>query len=137
MRKPGEKKKGALTLDECLEKAARLIEENGICMFIVDIKGSTNYGTESNVDYFKELFRFTKEVSEKYDSLFPVNHLSIGPSRTEKGFEYGLGDARWAGVDSIETIKLIHEYKEKNFPNLPLYYGVAADGWSEGIELIK
>lgn len=130
-------KKGALTPEACVEKATKLIEELGVCLFIVDGIHFTR-GNESHGDkvLFESLQSFAREASEKFDQYFPVNSLAV-PGREEKGFQGFLGDAAWAAINDASVIPLIIAFKEEHYPKLPLHYGVAADGWSDGVELIK
>jgi hypothetical protein len=136
MRNKQGKKRGALTVEQCVEKATQLIEEHGVCLFLIDGKKFSSKRVEGTPDPFEAYLEFIKAVNLTFDGEFPVNQLAV-TGRTEKGFQYGLGDAAWAGITDPATIVRIVEFKEEHYPSVELHYGVAADGWSDGIELIK
>lgn len=137
MRKKGQAKRGAMTPEAAERKAAELIKEFGICLFIVDIVESTNYGTGSDPEVFRQFRSFLDEASETFHEYLPKNTLAVGPSRVEQGFQGGLGDAAWAGINDSSVIPKIIALKERAYPDLRLYYGVAEDGWAEGMILAK
>lgn len=137
MRKKGQKKKGALTPEAAEQKAANLIQEFGVCLFLLDIVESSNYGKGGDKDVYESFDRFIAELNSTFAANLPENTLAVGSFRVEKGFVNALGDAALGGIDDSSLIPKIVALKEEKYPNLRLYYGVAQDGWSEGIELIK
>lgn len=137
MRNKGQKKKGALTPAAAEQKASELIAEHGVCLFIMDIVESTNYGTGSDPEVFRLFRSFLEELNETFPEYLPENTLAIGPSRPEQGFQGGLGDAAWAGINDASVIPKIVALKESSYPELHVYYGVAEDGWDEGMILAK
>jgi len=137
MRNEKNKKKGALSVEQCVALADKFIASNGACLFIVDIMNSSRGKTEMNVDLYVLLHEFADKANEKFSEYFPANNLAVGDFRTEQGFDYFLGDATWVGINSSEVIPKLVELKETEFPDLPLYYGVAEDGWGDGMVLAK
>lgn len=137
MRNKSQKKKGALTSAVAEQKASEIIAENGACLFIVDIVESTNYGKGMDPEVFRSFRAFLDEANEKFQEYLPENTLAVGPSRVEQGFQAGLGDAAWAGINDASVIPKIIALKDKSYPDLRLYYGVAEDGWGEGMSLVK
>lgn len=137
MRNKGQKKKGALTPAAAEQKASELIAKNGVCLFIMDIVESTNYGTGGDPEVFRLFHSFLEELNKTFPEYLPENTLAIGPSRSEQGFQGGLGDAAWAGINDASVIPKIVALKESAYPELNVYYGVAEDGWDEGMILAK
>jgi hypothetical protein len=136
MRDKRNKKRGSLTVEQCLAKARELIAVNGSCLFLIDGKGFSKRQDSDQTNPFDALISFTRSVTEELAEELPVNELAV-TNRVEKGFQYFLGDASWAGIADPETIVRIVAFKERHYPELELYYGVAADAWSAGIELVK
>lgn len=126
-----------MTPEAAERKAAELIQEFGVCLFIVDIVESTNYGKGMNPEVFRSFRAFLDEVNERFQEYLPENTLAVGPSRVEQGFQGGLGDAAWAGINDASVIPKIIALKENSYPDLRLYYGIAEDGWGEGMILVK
>lgn len=136
MRDKRGRKPGSLTVDQCVEKARALIAENGICLFIIDGEHFSSPIAEEHQSKFQLLFKFIDEINAAFKEDFPENQLAAF-GRTEKGFQFFLGDASWAGITDAEVIRKIARIKDDEYPELELHYGVAADAWSDGIELIK
>lgn len=132
MRDKRGRKRGALTAEECIAKASLILKEHEMCLFIVD---GQNF-TRGNISLYSVLREFLEEANKTFADEFPLNRLAVR-GRDEKGFQESLGDASWAGVRSVETIRKLIELKESKYPKLPLHYGVAIDAWSPGIELAK
>ena len=136
MRTKTGKKRGGLTPAQCVIKATELIAEHGICLFLIDVAHMSDEDSDGRTAQLRYLVDFTKEATKVFADEFPVNELAVY-NREEKGFQEYLGDASWAGIVDPETITRIVAFKDSNYPALKLHYGVAADGWSEGIELVK
>lgn len=126
-----------MTPEAAERKAAELIQKFGVCLFIVDIVESTNYGRGMDPEVFRSFRAFLDEVNEKFQEYLPENTLAVGTSRVEQGFQGGLGDAAWTGINDASVIPKIIALKENSYPDLRLYYGVAEDGWDEGMILVK
>ena len=129
-------KRGALTLQQCLEKATDLIAEHGICLFIVDIVHSSTRPREDQQIQYQLLDSFRSRATELFWDHMPEHSLATF-GRIERGFTGAFGDAAWGGIDDPSLVLKIAELKDREFPELELHYGVAADGWSEGIELVR
>lgn len=134
MRDKSGKKPGALTPAECVELASELIAEHGICLFIIDV---VNSRFDTNHEGIFKMLDFTKRANELFSDYFPENTLSIGPSRVDKGFVYGIGDAAWVGISDANMIPKILELRDQEFPDLNLHLGVAIDTWDKRFALAK
>lgn len=135
MRDQNGAKRGALTLEQCFEKASALIAERGICLFIVDLIHSREIPEDDQTPY-RQLDAFRTRATELFGDRMPEHELTA-VGRVEKGFTGGFGDAAWGGISDPELVWEIAALKDREFPELQLHYGVAADGWSEGIELVR
>lgn len=138
MRKNGEKR-GALTIEQAQAKATELIAKHGLCLFIVDIQGSRKYIDQlgASDSPWTQLKLLTEAANEQLSEYMPENNLAVGEWRTEKGFDFGLGDARWAGINDAAFIPKFVKLQEELTPELRLHYGIAKDGWDEGMSLVK
>lgn len=134
MRDKSGKKRGALTPTECVELASELIAEHGICLFIIDV---VNSRADKNHEGILKMLDFTKRANELFSDYFPENTLSIGPSRVDKGFVHGIGDAGWVGISDANVIPKILELRDQEFPDLNLHLGVAVDAWDKRFALAK
>lgn len=136
MRDKRGKKRGALTLEQSVERATDLIAEHGQCLFIVDLVHSSKLPEAERLEQFALLSNFRARATELFAASMPENTLAV-PNRIEKGFSEGLGDASWAAIDDPSLVEKLMELKDREFPKLKLHYGIAADAWSPGIELIR
>ena len=132
MRKLSGKKKGALSPLQCVDKATAILSESSMCLFLID--GIDFTGANNN--QIALLHDFTEEANDYFANEFPKNQLAV-INRNEKGFQFFIGDASWAGISDPETITRIIAFKDAKYPELSLHYGVTADAWSDGIELAK
>lgn len=137
MRKTGQKKRGALTPERAVSEAERIIAENGVCLFIVDLVGSSKHWNDASYKGFELLETFLKEISKEFAEYLPENTLANGSRKTEIGFEGRLGDAGWGGINDAKVIPLIIKFKEEKYPELELHYGVSEDGWGDGMAVAK
>ena len=128
-------KRGALTLEQCFEKASALIAERGICLFIVDLIHSREIPEDDPIPY-RQLDEFRTRATELFGDHMPEHSLTAAGG-VERGFTGGFGDAAWVGIDDPAVVMAVAELKDREFPELELHYGVAADGWSDGIELVR
>lgn len=136
MRNKDGTKPGALSPEQCFERAAALISEHGICLFIVDLVHSRKLDSAEGKEQYALLGDFQRRANELFGDHMP-EHSLVALGRIERGFAGVLGDSALVGIDDPELIWSIIELKDRDFPALRLHYGVAADGWSPGIELIK
>lgn len=137
MRNKKNQKIGALSVEQCVESADKLIAEYGECLFLVDIINATDNKKEMRTELYKMLKAFTEEVNELFSEYLPPNNLAVGTYRTETGFYYFLGDGTWAGINDSAVISKIIQFKNDFYPDLPLHYGVAKDGWAKEMSLVK
>jgi len=124
-----------LTIDECVEKAEEIISQQGQCLLLFDVKGSRKVPDRNKLTL--DLIEMIKDISTQFDEYFPENTLAVY-GRQEKGFMHLLGDASWTGINSSEAIPKIVQYQRENYPEIPLAWGVAIDGYDqEGMKLVK
>jgi len=123
-----------LSIDDCIEKAKEYIDTNGTCLFLFDVKGSKKLDPH---EMFYTLRTMMADLNDKFAPYLPENDLAVY-DRKETGFVFLLGDASWAGINSADVIRPIVEYQQKHYPGLPLYWGVARDGYDrEGTKIAK
>ncbi len=130
-----EKKKKGLTIDECVKKAGMYISKYGMCLLLFDVKGSKDFPDKRQL--IEKLLVMMKDLNAEFGDYFPENDLAV-ESRKEKGFCCLLGDASWAGINNAEIIPKIIEYQENKYSDIPVYWGVAKDGYDkEGVALAR
>jgi len=130
-------KKGELTIDQCIIRADRYITANGMCLFLMDVVGSMQRVQEQRVILRQQLLTAKRNMNEFFAEYFPTNNLAT-QAREETGFEIGLGDGMWAGINNIVVIPLVIDHMNKNFPDIKFHYGVARDGYDRrGIALLR
>lgn len=131
-----EPKKG-LSVDECLKKADKYIQNNNQCLFLFDVKGSKKYESDQRDELQKRLFILINDLNIKFDEYFPENCLAT-PTRKEKGFFSLLGDGSWVGINNSEVIPKIIDVLNKDYSDISFNFGVAKDGFDqEGLKIIK
>ena len=121
------KHKKGLTIDECVRRAKEFIDDQGVCLLIYDIKGSRNF--EIN-EFVKKRLEMKERLNNKFSKNMPENDLDF---RTifKKGFQIQRGDAAVAGINSAEIIPEIVNYQKEMFPDVPLYWSVAKNGFDK------
>ena len=126
-------KKG-MSLVECVKYADEFISENGECLLLFDVNGFRKMNIP---ECYVEMERMMKDFNDRFSEYFPENRLAT-PTRKEKGFEILVGDSSWAGINSSEVIPKIIEYQRRIYSNIPLYWGVAKDGFdNERLKLVR
>ncbi len=136
MRDSKGQKRGALTLEQCVGKATALIAERGVCLLIVDIVHSSSRSPEDRQKQYLLLDGLRSRATELFWDQMPEHSLALA-DRLERGFTGGFGDAAWGGIADPAVVMELAELKDREFPELELHYGVAADAWSDGIELVR
>lgn len=137
MRENG-RKMGALTRDECISRAQRYISEAGMCLLIMDIVHSRSYPQrDSKHNPISRLMELAEELNSRFADHLPENSLTVGESRIDRGFQVQLGDAMWGAIDSAAIIPEIFALIDDRYADLELHYGVARDGWDEGMVLVR
>jgi hypothetical protein len=124
-----------LTIEQCVDKAEGYISKQGICLLLFDVKGSTNFSDKTYL--INCLQAMMQDLNSQFGDYFPENTLANSIT-SEKGFNFLLGDASWTGINSSKAIPEIVTYQKQNYPNIPLYWGVAEDGFDkEGVKIAK
>jgi len=123
-----------MTLEECVDKAREYIAANGTCLFLFDVKGSKNFDPRGLMDRLRSMM---EDLNSQFAQYLPENDLAVY-ERKETGFVFILGDASWAGINTADVIPTIVEYQQQHYPDIPLYWGVAKDGYDrEGTKIAK
>jgi len=117
-----------IPIEACIEKARQLIEQNGICLFIFDVKRSGSFSNRHALQISLE--SLLQGLNTEFDEFFPEHSIAVS-TRTEKGFAHLLGDGSWAGINSSEVIPRIVSYSESHYPEISFHYNVAKDGYDE------
>ncbi|HPS40766.1 MAG TPA: hypothetical protein PLQ50_02040 [Candidatus Woesebacteria bacterium] len=123
-----------LPIEECVAKAQKYIEENGVCLFLFDVKESKKYPDRQALQ--KKLFLLIQDLNQQFAQYFPENSLATC-TRKEKGFCNLLGDGSWVGINDALVIPMIANYVKENYPDLSLYYGVAKNGYDQATKIVK
>lgn len=123
------------SIEECVKKAKKYIQKKGICLFLFDVKDSRKACNRNELNNL--LIKMMEDLNFKFEEYFPENYLATY-TRKEKGFEILLGDGSWAGINNAEIIPKIIDYQKIEYPDIPLYWGVAKNGWdTEGTKIVK
>lgn len=128
------KEEKGITIEECVDKANKLISENGICLLLFDVQGSKKYIDRQELQ--TKLINLIHELNIVFDEYFPENTLAT-QSRLEKGFFNLLGDGSWVGINNSEVIPMVANYVHENYSNISLNYDVAKDGYDEDVNIVK
>ena len=124
-----------MSIDECVELADNFIRNQGMCLLCFDVKNSR--GFKDSKELVKRLNHMMNDINQNFANYFPEQCLA-NYVRVEKGFQTLLGDGSWAGINSSEIIPKIIEYQKNKYSNIPLYWGVARDGFDcERIKLLR
>ena len=121
------KPKKGLTIEECVKKAEKFIESQGVCLLLYDIKGSRNF--EIN-EFIQKRAEIQESLNNKFSKYMPKNDLDFR-GIFKKGFQLQRGDAAVAGINSAEIIPEIVKYQKEMFPDVQLYWSVAKDGFDK------
>lgn len=121
-------KKG-LTIDECVKKARKYIKKYGACLLWFDVVGSRRFSDPHWLRH--RLETMMKDVNSKFSDYFLETDLAIA-GRVEKGFQTLRpgDDSSWAGINNAEIIPEIIEYQKEKYSDIPVYWGVAKDGYA-------
>ena len=122
------KKEKGISIEQCISKAENYIKENGMCLFLFDVKNSRNYPNRQELQ--EKLNKIIYNLNYEFDQYFPENNLATH-IRTEKGFYSLLGDGSWVGINNAEVIPKITEYLKENCSEVSFHYNVAKDGWDD------
>ncbi len=122
------------SIEDCVKEAEKIISKYGICLLLFDVKNSKGFDNGQRLQ--KQLESMIKDLNEKFSKYFPETDIATYV-RKERGFMVLLGDGSWAGIDSSEAIKKIVEYQKENYPDIPLYWDVAKDGFDERTKIVR
>lgn len=125
-----------LSVEECVRRAEGLIEQNGMCLLLLDMKDSRTRFPDTIVCREK-LTEIVTDLNHYFAEYLPPNSLASLSYRDENGFRIFSGDSAMAGINSSEVIPRIILYQETNYPEAPFYWSVAEDGYdNEGFSHI-
>ena len=120
----GEEK--GLTLRRCINRARKFIDQNGLCLLVFDVKSSRSYNPEVFINKLEEL---RDDLNSNFSHYMPENQLRSPHVPKESGFILILGDMGVAGINSVDAVSEIRKYHEENYPDFPVYWSVARDGY--------
>ncbi len=124
-----------MSLETCVSKAKEFISENKVCLLLFDMVGSSKIKDKKGL--VNRLSSMMKDLNETFKDYFPEHELAVY-TRKERGFPFLLGDGSWTGINSAEIIPKIIEYQKKNYPDIPLYWAVARDGYDkENVKIVR
>ena len=121
------KHKKGLTIEECVRRAKKFIDSQGVCLLLYDIKESRNFEVNEFVQKRREM---QESLNNKFSKYMPKNDLDF-MGIFKKGFQIYRGDAAVAGINSAEIIPEIVKYQKEMFPDVQLYWSVAKDGFDK------
>lgn len=132
--RPDEK---GISVEQCVLKARKYINEQGVCLFAYDVKGSKSYSKEERQQLQKKLIETKNELMNKFGEYFPTNTLRCLVEE-DTGPTIVGGDGCLIGINNAEVIPKITDYLKENCPEIFFHYNVAKDGWDEdGIRTVK
>lgn len=124
-----------MTIEECVSRAQEYISINGQCLLLFDMIGSRRYSDTNGL--LKRLNAMRMDLNSRFSQYFPLSNINC-LIRYEKGFEIPLGDASWAAINDSSVIPEIIQYQKSNYPDIPLRWGIARDGFDEeGTKIAK
>lgn len=123
--------------EQCYERAAEIIERNGVCLFLFDLVGSSSLKEADRERVFGRYAQLLQELNDKLEAYLPETTLVNGVD-ARKGFHFALGDGAIGAINHPEAVGKILAISEEQYRDVPLRYGVAEDGWDrDAIRLIK
>lgn len=126
-----------ISVSKCVDKAQQYIKNNGVCLFLFDVKGSKKYSDESRKQLQIKLKDLISDMNIEFDQYFPKNNLAT-ETREEKGFYGLLGDGSWVGINNSEIIPKIVEFMKEKLPDVSFHFNVAKDGYDhEALKTVK
>ena len=118
------------TLEKCVEKAEKYIDEKGICLLLFDVKNSKKYSRDRYKEMFDTMKLLMEDINKKFSDYLPLNSLRIYDAN-DIGFVMVKGDSACAGVNSHIAVEEIIKYQKEKYPYFELWWEVAEDGWDE------
>lgn len=124
-----------ISIEACVEKAKPIIERNGSCLLLIDVKNSKQHLDRAELQ--KQLESLIQELNVDFDQYFPENNLAT-PTRTEKGFPFLFGDGAWTAINDSIVITQIADHLATNYPEIEFHFNVAEDGYdNSGTRTVK
>lgn len=124
-----------ISVSKCVDKAQKYIEDNGVCLFLFDVKGSKKYEDRQLLQ--SKLKDLISDMNIEFDQYFPKNNLAT-ETREEKGFYGLLGDGSWVGINNSEVIPKMVEFMKEKLPGVSFHFNVAKDGHDhEALKTVK
>ena len=125
------------SIDDVVNIAEEMIARNGICLLLFDVIGSQRLSSERRYLLQKELREMMDDLNSNFDSYMPEHDIAVY-GRKEKGFTHLIGDGSWAGISEASVIPKIIGYQHERYPEIPLRWGVAEDGYDrENTRIVK
>lgn len=132
---PENKIEKGISVSKCVDKAQKYIKDNGVCLFLFDVKGSKNYKDRQQLQI--KLKDLISDMNIEFDQYFPKNNLAV-QTREEKGFYGLLGDGSWVGISNSEVIPKMVEFMKEKLPDVSFHFNVAKDGRDhEALKTVK
>jgi hypothetical protein len=127
------RKKRSMRVGNCVAKARKYIDEQGMCLLLFDVKGFKKLPDELK----DKLPAMANDLNSRFRDYFPENSLLGIPGRIDKGFKLIGGDGFAAGINNPDIIPEIRKYQKTKYPDIPVYWGVAKDCYDKkGISLV-
>ncbi len=125
------------TIDDIVDIAEDMIARNGICLLLFDVIGSQRLSSERRYLLQKELHYMMEDLNSRFDSYMSEHDIAVY-GRKEKGFTHLIGDGSWAGISEASVIPEIISYQHNRYPEIPLRWGVAEDGYdTQGTGIVR
>ena len=126
----------SISIEQCILKAQKYIDEQGVCLFLYDVKGSKKYSPIDRQSLQKNLIKIKNELNIKFSEYFPTNTLRCLVEE-DTGATIMGGDGCLIGINNAEVIPKIVDYLKENCPEASFHYNVAKDGWDDAIKTVK
>jgi hypothetical protein len=119
-----------LSLEECARRAEKYIAERGLCLIIMDVKNSGAYSSEEWPGFSDRLNAMMQDINHKFAEYLP-RHDKYNSVKRIKGFVREFGDRFVGGINASEAVNLIYNYQTTKYPDVPMHWSVARDGWDD------
>jgi len=124
-----DKPRKGLTVEECVKKARKYIKKYEMCLLWFDVVRSRDFPDATKLVY--RLKAMMKDLNYKFSDYLPKNNLAV-MIRTEKGFSRLFRfDSSYAAINNAEIILEIVKYQKEQYPDIPLWWGIAKDGYKK------
>ncbi len=124
-----------VSVDECIKKADKYINQNGSCLFLFDVKDSRVNPNRQQLQ--EQLINLMAVLNTEFEQYLPENNLMVSV-RQEKGFSSLFGDGSWAGINNSQVIEKIIDFIHQKMPSVEFYFDVAQHGYdSPNLKIVK